>query len=115
MARPLPVKRAAAMPLPSREEARLREEGRREALDAADRSLHSTLITLDRRQQAQGEQLLELARLRADDRALLERIDAKIDAFMRDFATPPPIDERAEALAATVPACPPARAVGGGG
>lgn len=61
MAKPLPVKRTGAAPLSSATEARLREEGRRDALDEADRTMLATLITLDRRQQAQGEQLMAMA------------------------------------------------------
>jgi hypothetical protein len=59
MGRNIPAKRA--MPIPGPTEAAIREQARQEALDEADRTMLATLVTLDRRQQAQGEMLMSIA------------------------------------------------------
>lgn len=60
MAKPLPAKRAA-MPIDGPTEKAIRDDERQRVLDDADRKMLATLITLDRRQVAMGEQLVGIA------------------------------------------------------
>jgi hypothetical protein len=55
------IAKRAPMPIPVPTEAAIREQARQEALDEADRTMLATLVTLDRRQQAQGEMLMSIA------------------------------------------------------
>lgn len=72
----------------------------------------SIAVRMDKRARRQGLVLMNLAKAQAEDRKTLRSIEGKLDALMADLATPPPIDERAEALAATLPAVSPARVIG---
>lgn len=90
------VRARVAPPLSGPSEAALREQGRREALDEADRTMLATLITLDRRQQAQGEVLIGIA-------ARLDSLDRRVGQLVAAL-TRPPASEPVDPLARTVAA-----------
>ena len=76
----------AARPITGPTEQAIRDDERSRALDDAERTMLATLITIDRRQQQQGQALLELAQAEnarhAEVMARLDRMELALAALV---------------------------------